>query len=125
MSNQRYENVIPKKVCRSLCLMHVINLIHDANVRSYLLILDAISKSCLAEEHVCSLRVENKTSCMSLCQAHLILNLLSETNYVNMCTSQSDSNFLVLPLRRRYCRSCIKHYCENVCYIFHFKIFDN
>ena len=57
MSNQRYETFIPKKVYRCPCLMHVVKLIHYANIRSYLMILDAILKSCLAEEQVFSLRV--------------------------------------------------------------------
>ena len=97
--SQRYENFIPKKVYRCPCLTYVVNQIHDANIRSYQLILDAISKSCLVEEQVFSLRVENKTSCMLLCQAYLIL-ILSEAKYE--CTSQSDSNFLTLAFQRRY-----------------------
>ena len=77
--SQRYGNFIPKKVYRCPCLTYVVNQIHDANIRSYQLILDAISKSCLAEEQVFSLRVENKASCMLLWQAYLIL-ILSEQN---------------------------------------------
>ena len=123
MSNQRYKNFIPKKVYRCPYLMDIANFIHDANICSYLMIVDAVSKSCLAEEQDFSLQVENKTSCMLLCQAHLILTLLSETEYE--CTSQSDRNFLILSLQRRYCKSCIKHYCENMCDAFPLKIFDN
>ena len=118
---QKYGNFIPRKVYRCPCLTYFVNQIHDANIRSYQLILDATSKSYLAEEQVFSLRIENKTSCMLLGQAHLILTLLSETKFE--CTSQSDSDFLILALQIRYCKSCIKHYCENMCEMFSFKNF--
>ena len=111
--SQKYVNFIPRKVYRCPCWTYVVNQIHDANICSYQLILDAIAKSGLAEEKVFSLRVENKTSCMLLCQVHLILTLLPKTKLE--CTSQSDSDFLNLALQRRYCKSCLKHYCENMC----------
>ena len=102
--------------------MHVVNQIPDANICRYSLILETISISCIAEEQVFSLPVQNKTSCMLLCQAHLILTLLSETKYE--CTSQSESNFLVLALQKCYGKSCIRHYCDKMCHIFPVKIFD-
>ena len=102
--------------------MHVVNQIRDANIRSYSLIPETISNSCIAEEQVFSLQVQNKASCMLLCQAHLILTSVSETKYE--CTSQSESDFLVLALQKRYCKSSIRHYCEKMCDIFPFKIFE-
>ena len=109
--SERYENFIPRKVYRCPCLMHIVNEICDANIRSYSLILKTISKSCITPEQVFSLHVESKTSCMLMCQGHLILTLLSETEYE--CTSQSDNVFLVVSLQKRYCKSCIRHYFQN------------
>ena len=103
--------------------MHIVNEIYDANIRSYSLILENFFKSCITPEQVFSLRVGNKTSCMLTCQAHLILTLLSEMKYE--CTSQSDNDLLVISLQKCYCKSCIRHYCENVCKIYPFKVFDN
>ena len=77
-------------------------------------------KYLIAEEQVFSLRVQNKTRCMLLCKAHLRLTLLSEAKYE--CLSQSESDFLVLPLQKCYCKFSIRHYCEEMCDIFPLKI---
>ena len=76
---------------RCPCLMHLVNEISNANIRSYLAILETISSGCVPSEQFFSLHVENKTSCMIMCQAHLILGLLLETNYE--CASESDNVF--------------------------------
>ena len=101
--------------------MHVLNEMYDANIRSYLLILETISKSCIAPEQVFSLCEDNKTTCMLMCQEHLILTLLSDTKY--KCTSQSGNDFLVISSQKRYSKSCIRYYCENMCKIYLFKDF--
>ena len=68
-----YENFLPRKVYSCLCLMHIVNEIYDANIFSYSLILETISKSCIAPKQVFSLCMENKMSCMLMHQVHLIL----------------------------------------------------
>ena len=80
-----------KAFYRCPCLMHLVNEISNTNIRSYLAILETISSSCVPPEQFVSLHVENKTSCMIMCQAHLILALLLETNYE--CTSESNNVF--------------------------------
>ena len=95
--SERYENFHPREVYRCLCLMHLANEIYDAD----------------------SLSGENKTSCMIMCQAHFVITLLSETKYE--CTSQSDNDFLVIPLQKRYCKSFIRHYWENMSKLYSFK----
>ena len=79
--SERYKNFIPRKVYRCPCLMHIINLIYDADIHSLLMILEIISKSYMNSTQVFCLRVEEKTSCIIICQSHLILTLLSETKY--------------------------------------------
>ena len=79
---------------RCPCLMHLVNEISSKNIRSYLAILETISSSCVTPEQFFSLHDENKTSCMIMCQAHLILTLLLETNYE--CASESDNVFFVI-----------------------------
>lgn len=80
-----------KAFYRCPCLMHLVNEISNTNIRSYLAILETISSSCVPPEQFVSLHVENKTSCMIMCQAHLILALLLETNYE--CASESNNVF--------------------------------
>ena len=122
--SERYENFIPRKVYRCPCLVHIVNEIYNTNIGSYLLILETTSKfTSIGAEQVFSLRVKNKASCMLVCRAHFMLTLLSETKY--KCTSQSDNDFLVISLQKRYCKSCIRHYFENMCKIYPFKVFDN
>ena len=72
---ENYENFLPRKVYRCPCLMHIVNEICDANTCNYSLILETISKSCVAPGQVFNFHVENKTSCMLMCQVHLILIL--------------------------------------------------
>ena len=95
-----YENLIPNKFYRCPCLMHIVNEIYDANICTNSTILEFISKSVISPEPVFCLQVENKASCMLMCQAHLILTLLSETRY--KCTSQNDTDFCVISLQRRH-----------------------
>ena len=45
--------------------------------------------------------------------------MLSETQY------KCDNVFLIIPLQKRYCKSGIRHYCENMCKLYSFKVFDN
>ena len=77
---------------RCPCLMHLVNEISNTNIRSYLAILETISSSCVTPEQFFSLHVENKTSCMIMCQAHLIMTLLLETNYE--CASENDNDLM-------------------------------
>ena len=79
---------------RCPCLMHLVHEISSKNIHSYLAILETISISCVTPEQFFSLHVENKTSCMIMCQVHLILTLLLETNYE--CASESDNVFFVI-----------------------------
>ena len=66
------------------------------------------------------LHLEEKTSCTKMCQSDLILTLLSETKYA--CTLQTNTDFLLQFYKDV---SFIIHYCENLCKIYPFKIFDN
>ena len=91
---------------RCPCLMHLVNEISNTNIRSYLAILETISSSCFTPEQFFSLHVENKTSCMIMCQAHLIMTLLLETNYE--CASESD-NDLVKKVFFRCNSPCFAH----------------
>ena len=111
--SRNYENFIPRKAYWCPCLMHLVNEFYNVDICGYSAILETISKSCINPKQGFRFCVENKTSSMIMCQAHLILTLLSKTKYE--CTSHSDNDFLVIPLQRRYCKSSIRHYCENMC----------
>ena len=54
------------------------------------------------------------------CLMHIVIRY---TKY--QCTSQSDNDFLVISLKKRYCKSCIRHYCEKMCKSYPFKVFDH
>ena len=49
---ERYENFIPRKIYRCPCLMHIVNEIYDANIGSYSLTLETISKVCITQKQV-------------------------------------------------------------------------
>ena len=65
--SERYENFFPRKVYRCPCLIHLFNEIYDASIRSYSLISERISKSCITPEEVFSLCEGIKTNFMMMC----------------------------------------------------------
>ena len=87
--------------------MYVVNQIYDTDVHSYTEILLAIS-NCCQEGQVYTLCVEDKLICLIICQVHIITTILSEVKYD--CTS----TVLYESLQKRYCKSRVRHYCENI-----------
>ena len=73
--------------------------------------LEFLPKIVMALKQVFALRVQSKTSCMLMCQAHLILTLLSETKY--LCTSQSDGDFFIESLCKSFYRIFIANHVLN------------
>ena len=55
---------------------------------------------------VFSILVENRINCFIVCAVHLDLILLAETKY--LYTSEAESDFFFISLRRRYRKHCVK-----------------
>ena len=121
MSLINYKNFFPKKVYHCPCLTYVINQIYDADIRSYTDILLAISNYCQRGQ-VFTLCIKDKTNCLIMCQAHIIKTMLSKVKYG--CTSRSEKDLLFESLQKCYCKSCVRHYCNNMCSICSFTVFN-
>ena len=78
MSLINYKNFFPKKVYHCPCLTYVINQIYDADIRSYTEILLAISNYSQGGQ---VFTLKDKTNCLIMCQAHIIITMLSKVKY--------------------------------------------
>ena len=121
MFSNNYDNVYPKKVYCCSCLMHLVNQIYSANIRCSTEILQAINKLCQgSSSRIYCLRMEEKTRCIVLCQALFIITMMSEMNYE--CTFQTEKDYYFDCLQNRFCVSCVRHYCKNMCSIYPFMV---
>ena len=74
-------------------------------------------------EQIFYLRVENKKSCIIMCQAHLIVTLFSKPKFD--CASEADTDFFIESLQKHFWKGCVKKYCENMCKLYAFYDFKN
>ena len=113
----------PKKMYRCPFLMHVVKQIYDDDFRDYTEVLAALSNYKPSSTLVFTTQVENnKESCFLMCDQHILLILRAEANYD--CASESDDNFLLESLNKRYCKNCAKHCMKKLYYIFRFDIYN-
>ena len=115
------ENDFPEKVYRCPCLKKAIEEIFKAESRYYSEIILTVSKCCKCNSNVYCFRVQEKSNCLFLGQAHMIITLLLEAKFD--CTSMDEKNLAFVAFQKRYCKSCARHYCQNLGSIYQFKFF--
>lgn len=111
----KYESFFPERVYHCPCLKHTKDEIFNADIRSYSEIILAISECFQSDTHVLWLRVEEKTNCLFSCQPHLVLALLSKARFD--CTFLSKKDLIFDCLRKRHCKSGVRHYWQKLCNI--------
>ena len=58
-----------------------------------------------------------------ICQPHLLITMIVEGKID--CTSVDGKDIVFEALQKRYCRGCLRHYCQNLCNIYNSKIFSS
>ena len=111
----KYEDFLPKKAYYCSCLKNTVDEILKNDIRSYSDIILAVTEYCQGNSDVYCLRVQEKTIFFFLCQVHMIIKLLTEAKFD--CTSADEKDLVFDALQKRYCRSCVRHYCELICSI--------
>ena len=107
-----------KRVYHCPFLMRVINLIKDAEICKLGQILTVFSKFELDFPPIISMRADEKTSSFLICSNHL--HLLAETKY-----SYTGNDMQFPEFGKNYCKSCIKHYLQNMCSIYLFVVMSD
>lgn len=118
----KYEKFFPEKVYYCTCLKNAIDEIYKNEVRCYSEMILAVSECFQGDSHLYFLRVQGKSNCLLLCQVHVIITLLSEAKFD--CTSSKEKDLIFDSLTKRYCKSCVRHYCEKLCSIYQFQFFS-
>lgn len=89
---------------------------------SYSEIILTVTERCKGNTQVYCPRVQDKSNCLLLWQAHLVITLLTEVKYY--CTSEDNEKDLLFDcMQKRFCKFCVRHYCEKLWNIYQFKIF--
>lgn len=88
----KYENVFPENIYHCPCLKNTIEEIFKAEIWCYSEIILAVSECCQCDSNVYCLRVQEKLSCLFLCQAQKIITLLLEAKFD--CTSMDEKDLL-------------------------------
>ena len=97
------------KVYYCLYLMEFVSQIyHDENLKAVAFFKPLVFSTC----------VENKQSCLLLCDNHMELVILVEAHYD--CTSEEEDDLIFDELTKSYCKNCIRHYLNKVYDIFPF-----
>ena len=113
MSNSiiKYENFFPEKLYYCPCLENTVNQIFYQQICSYTEMLLAISECCVSDLRVFCTRVNEKKDCLFICQPYLLKTIMVEGKFD--CTSENEKDIVFDALRKRYCRSCVRHYCQK------------
>ena len=117
----KYEKFFLEKVYHCPFLKNAIEEIFKTEIQCYSEIILAVSECCKCDPNVYCLRVQEKSNCLFLCQAHLII-MLSEAKFD--CISMDETDLVFNALQKHYCKSCVRHYCEKLCNIYQFKFFN-
>lgn len=90
----KYENFFPEKVYQCFCLKKVIDKIwysfFNNDIRCYSEIILAVTEYCQSDPNLYCLRVHEKSNCLFLCQAHMIITLVLEAK--SDCTSMDEKD---------------------------------
>ena len=82
----------------------------------------AISECCVGDLRVFCTRVNKKKDSLFICQPHLLIKMMVEGKFD--CTSENEKDIVFDALQKRYCRSCVRHYCQKLCNIYKFMVFS-
>lgn len=110
----KYGNFFPERVYHCPCLKKALDEIYNVDIRRYREIRLAIWEG--TAQFYC-VRVEDKLNCLFLCQTHLVLTLFTEVKYRYNSENKKDLVFM----EKRYCKSCVRRYCDKLCNIYSFK----
>ena len=115
MSNSiiKYEKFFPEKVYYCLCLENAVNEIFNKQIHSYTEMMLAISECCVGDARVFCTRANEKKDCLVLCQPHLLITMMVAGKFDGTSANEKDIAFSAL--QKRYCRSCVRHYCQKLC----------
>ena len=64
---------------------------------------------------------KEKNDCLFLCQPHILITMIMEGKFD--CISGNEKDIVFDALQKRYCRSCVRHYCQTLCSIYKFRVF--
>ena len=79
MNCQDLQNFYPKKFYRFPFLMRLVNELHEAEIKTYLLIFETLKKHTSSPAQVFTVCLNKKESCLSICYLHRITYLLITT----------------------------------------------
>ena len=119
----KYENFFPEKVYHCPCLKNAADEIFNNEICSYTEMILAASECCVGDSQVFCMSVEEKTNCLFLCQPHLLITMMSEAKID--CSWACEKVIVFNALHKRYCRGCVRHYCQKLCDIYQFKFFNS
>ena len=78
------------------------------------------SKCCVGDAQVFWMRVNEKCDCLFFCQPHLTKTMMIAGKLD--CTSANEKDIAFDALQKRYCRGCVRHYCQKLCHVYKFKV---
>ena len=113
-------NIFPEEVYHCPYLDNAVNETFKNKIRSYTEIMLAVSKCCVDAQVFCT-RVNGKMSCLFLCQSHLLITITIEGKL--NCISAGEKDIVFQALQNRFCRGCVRHYCQKLCNVYKFKSF--
>lgn len=115
-----YENFYPKRIYPCPCLSYILNqVVSTENVTGYNDITKGITELCSGSRSIVySVRVQNKTNAMIVCNSHMTISAVSEAKY--NCTSAVKNDLFFKATQKRFCVDCVRHFCENFCSLFSF-----